>query len=195
MHIFDPQSGKVTEQLKHDPANQGSLSGDAISAIYPSDDGIIWVGMANTGIDVLDRRGAQFATYSSSGLENNQVTAIYQSQAGMIWLGTKAGLLQLDPNTGQVSSYQLHQDESFIPPPRAANITGIYQDRRGQLWVDGIDGLYLLDDKSGKSTRYTPDGKPLGISGHGCRSGWRPLAGRRRSTLSLRHSNQAVHIL
>lgn len=164
LFIYDRQSGHITRPFQFELTNPAGLNSNQFSAIYESEDGVLWFGTFNNGLNRLNPRQSQFANYPVTNLSGNNLNAIYQDPAGTLWLGLGRILNRLDLATGQIQVYEFDPSQNVEEGPETVNISGIYRDGQGQLWLDGPGGLYALDESTGQFTRYTPEAGPFSIS-------------------------------
>ncbi|MDZ4721804.1 MAG: two-component regulator propeller domain-containing protein [Roseiflexaceae bacterium] len=153
LFVFDPQAKRFIAHYTNDPANPDSFHNDAIWAISESPKGLIWIGTANSGIDMLDLPQTQFAFYRRDPTNPDTVSgqslhAMYQQPDGILWVGTVNGLLRMDLRDGSLKKFWYRDTISPPLPPEALKISTIYPDSQGGLWFDGVDGLYHFDRQS-----------------------------------------------
>jgi signal transduction histidine kinase/ligand-binding sensor domain-containing protein/ActR/RegA family two-component response regulator len=129
---------------RHDPADPGSLAGNAVSALFVDRDDRLWCGAEEAGLDVLDRRSGRFTHYrhgsAADSLSSDDVWTIAQDRSGAIWVGTYAGGLdRLDPRTG---GFEHHRHDSTNPQSIAAdNVLGLFAAGDGRLWIGSDAGV------------------------------------------------------
>ncbi len=132
--------------------------------IYPSQDGVYWVG-TNNGVIKLVPKHKLFRLLvplkkGESVDKERGVTTFSQHTTDQTWVGTNSGLFQYD-----VQKEQLHRD--FLPAHPALrqfdqlNISALYQDTRDGLWIGTIEGfnlnfgLYRYDIRQGTLIDYS----------------------------------------
>lgn len=132
----------------HDPEDPTSISDNVIFALYLADDGTLWVGTRNGGLNRLDRSTDTFTSYRHSALDpsslsHDTVHAIAADADGNVWVGTTEGLNRLDRVTGTFTRY-LHDPED--PRSLAADrVNSLTADRDGRIWVGTVSGLCRFD--------------------------------------------------
>ncbi len=129
--------------LRHDPDDDDSLSGNAINTLHEDRSGNLWIGTDGTGLDRLDRlpeRPARqrFSHYrEQDGLASNQVLGILEDDAGHLWLSTSRGLSRLDPRTGTFRNFGIEDGlQSNVFSYRSA-----FESPRGEMFFGGIHGF------------------------------------------------------
>ncbi len=140
--LFDPAAGQFRQRYLPDLTRQNSLSEDYITTLYRDKGGVIWLGTANWGLNLLDLRQSRFAHYSSSpnnpnSLAQASVETITGNNQGRLWLGTGSTLNQFDLNTGQVTHHT-----PTLPPQEPAALNSTYLDRQGMVWL-GLSNRWL----------------------------------------------------
>ncbi|MEP2237967.1 MAG: two-component regulator propeller domain-containing protein [Maribacter sp.] len=130
---------KVTETFSTYPA---ILKDKRISAIYPEDDGSLWVGTLYSGVyyfentDELGTRPKRYSFQSNinSTVKANKVHSITKDISGNVWVGTNKSLYKLkkDSNSNYVQFKVLNE-----------GVKSLFLDKNGKLWV-GIKGHYLI---------------------------------------------------
>lgn len=108
------------------------------------DGDIVWLGSPYSGLYKLDRKIHTILTHYCDGLEefpleSNDVCYIYKDSARHLWLSTGSGLLKMDLETLEVTSYAGRRE--------LANnrIVSIVEDTQGYLWMGTNKGLYKYD--------------------------------------------------
>jgi ligand-binding sensor domain-containing protein len=76
----------------------GGLSGERVSTLYQSADGVIWIGNPFSGLSEFD--GARFRSYTiAQGLSDSVILSIAEDGEGGLWLGTyRSGAMRLARN-------------------------------------------------------------------------------------------------
>ena len=137
---YAPGKG-VTARLTHDPDNPHSLSDDGVRSLHESSDGTLWVGTQN-GLNRLraeDRREGRnrFTLYTrSDGLPDNTIYGILPDGA-YLWLSTNRGLSRLDPNTGQVRTFDSR--DGLVGDEMNGGAELVASD--GTLYFGGVSGV------------------------------------------------------
>lgn len=132
--------------------------------IYPSQDGVYWVG-TNNGVIKLVPKHKLFRLLvplkKGESIDTKRgVTTFSQHTAQQTWVGTNSGLFQYD-----VQKEQLHRDFLQAHPALKQldefNISALYQDTRNGLWIGTIEGfnlnfgLYRYDIRQGTLVDYS----------------------------------------
>jgi len=160
LYYFDRRTEGFTLRFEHDESNPDSLDSNAIMSVYRDRSGVLWVGTENAGLNLLNFRQEQFASYTHSpsnpnSLSPGRVKGIYQDADGVLWAGLfPRALDRIDRKTGKITH--------LIPHPgypnslgEGTNVNSIYRDAAGYLWVGGGgSGVVRLDERTGQFKHY-----------------------------------------
>ncbi len=164
IYVFDPQTKKFIAHYLNDVANPDSLSAGSTWVIYEDREGLLWIGNANSGVDLTDLNQTQFTFYRRNPLSSNsflptQIEAIYQEPGGVIWTGGATNLTRFNPRDGSFKHYPIYSQKVMpLLPPSTLAISAIYPDEQGGLWFDGIDGLYRFDRNTEQIQTFSEPG-------------------------------------
>ncbi len=153
--IFFRRPGETAFQnIRTDPSDPNSLSGNNVWSILEDRKGRMWVGTEFNGLNVMDPAApGRFRQYlpgdAADAISDSEVWTIYEDRSGRLWVGTESGGLN-----------RLKEDESgfihFSHEPgnphsiASENIKTITEDSQGRLWVGTTNGLNLfLGDEAG----------------------------------------------
>jgi signal transduction histidine kinase/ligand-binding sensor domain-containing protein/CheY-like chemotaxis protein/HPt (histidine-containing phosphotransfer) domain-containing protein len=145
---------------RHEPGNADSLASDQVRAILLDRQGRLWIGLGNTGIDVLDTRAAQahFRHYRhdsalAASLGDDEVYALFQDRNDTIWIGTHGGLDRWQPAGDDFTHFRVGSNTT---EQGFQGVSAITQDRNGALWVATYhSGLHQLDATGHVLQSYT----------------------------------------
>ncbi|MCJ8270705.1 MAG: ATP-binding protein [Psychrosphaera sp.] len=169
--------------FKHQPANQLSLSDNAISSIVEDGEGMLWIGTHGGGLNKYSRHTKHFEHFKHSrsdpdSLSGNSVFTLFKASNSTLWIGTKgSGLNRLDLNqinditvpvgegvsdTGQHSTvverlhfkrYQNNAEDAYSLSDNF--VTAIFEDSTGLLWIGtATGGLNRFDVETERFERY-----------------------------------------
>ncbi len=163
LFYFDKRTQRFTRLFQRDASDPYSLSDNSVVSIFRDRSGLIWVGTANGGLNVLDLRQQRFRHYTHrpgdpDSLSPGRVTAIHEDPDGVLWVGLfPRALDRFDRSTGKISRY--------VPVAGRGNglskgseLNTILRDTRGYLWLGGwAAGLDRFDDRRGRFKHYAHD--------------------------------------
>ncbi len=126
-----------------------------VRAMLGARDGRVWIGTESDGLAVYDPQTDRITAFASDrGLAASDgpslappveqalratIRAIAEDRDGSLWIGTQgAGLVRLDPATGQGRLYGRGAGPGAVPDDR---VLSLLVDSRGQLWVGTWHGL------------------------------------------------------
>jgi signal transduction histidine kinase/ligand-binding sensor domain-containing protein len=160
LYYFDRRTNRLARLFRHDETNPSSLNDSSVVSIYRDRSGLLWIGTANGGLNILDFQQEQFGHYTHRSADPNSLAsgramALYEETDGDLWVGFfPRALDRVNRSTGRVTHY--------VPGPPNVNALGgggdinsIHKDARGYLWVGGwAGGLDRFDERSGRFTHY-----------------------------------------
>ena len=142
-------------------ADPRSLSPNPVNAMYVEQNGRLWVGTVEGGLNLREPGSTDFIHYttSNSGLSHNSVSALAADRHGRLWIGTWGGGLCVTDRQGahQISRLEFPGDFRWLTNFVGALATDSINDG---LWIGSNAGLFFYDFKSGQIE------EPF----HGCRS-------------------------
>jgi signal transduction histidine kinase/ligand-binding sensor domain-containing protein len=108
--------------------------------------GNIWVGSANNGLVILNRKTEVFTIHTfrindKGSSKNSTVEVIYQDRSRTIWVGTADGLYQYDQKRQAFTKF------SFAPDVLNMEVTSIIEDRQNRLLIGTNNGIYSVERK------------------------------------------------
>ena len=124
--------------------NPGSLSPNAVNAIYVEPDGVLWVGTVEGGLNrrAKDEEDYTHFTSRNSGLSHNSVSTLAADKQGRLWIGTwGGGVCLLDmKNPQHITRLNLTEEQS-----RLTNFVGAlsYDPINDGMWIGSNDGMFF----------------------------------------------------
>jgi ligand-binding sensor domain-containing protein len=157
---LDRYDGYRFVHYRHDDADEHSLSGNVITALYTDRSGNVWVGACGAGINRFDPRTQQFQRFQHDAadpvsLSSDSPRMIYQDTSGVIWIASEGGLSHLNADGDSFTNYR-HDDAD--PSTSGSNsVRSIAEDATGTLWLGTSNGLSRFDRATGQFTTYRHD--------------------------------------
>jgi len=171
LFAFDHHNQKVDFLTGHSnvPEDPGSITSNAITAIYRDRKGYIWVG-TYAGLNYYDPYRKGFTHYKvnfqPNGLFNSNVRCFYQDLDGQIWVGTRdeGGISKFDPAKGTFVNYRSNsKSSSGLTDGNVLSLTGLDNERL--LIGTNNSGLFIFHKSSGTFTHVEDDpGSNLTVS-------------------------------
>ncbi|HEX3661288.1 MAG TPA: two-component regulator propeller domain-containing protein [Acidobacteriaceae bacterium] len=131
------------------------LSGNYTANVLQAQDGTMWIGADNNGLNHLLADGRVEVWNQSRGLPNQAVYSILQRHDGSLWLGFQRGTIA-EIRNGHVSVWRDAQASD-------SSINALYEDREGRLWA-GTFGRGLAEFEHGGFRHITDSGRISGIT-------------------------------
>jgi signal transduction histidine kinase/ligand-binding sensor domain-containing protein/DNA-binding response OmpR family regulator len=156
---YDPATKKLNH-YKHDPADPGGISTNAVWSFLEDKQDRLWIGTVPGGLMKVDASLHKFKVYSHqenlpNSLSNDHVLGIFESpqQPGIIWMGTLGGgLNRLDLETGNFQHFRHDPENKHSISSDIVWTT--YEDSNGTFWVGTEAGLEVMDRETGKFSPY-----------------------------------------
>lgn len=131
---------------RYDPTNSGSLSPNAVNAMYTEANGTLWVGTVEGGLNRLSPHDTGFTHYtaSNSGLPHNSVSTLTADGDGNLWIGTWGSGVAIMPfsQPGQITRVEPQQVLLAFVGALA------YDALNHGMWIGTNDGLFFYDQQS-----------------------------------------------
>ena len=163
LSYFDRRTERFARLYQHSRTEPDSLSDNSVTTIYRDRSGLLWVGTANGGVNILDLRQRQFSHYTHrpeapeepDSLSPGKVSAIHEDSNGVLWVGSfPRALDRLDRKSGRIAHYLPGADGLS----KGNEVNSILKDARGYLWVGGEGaGLDRFDERTGRFKHYGHD--------------------------------------
>ena len=144
--------------FKPNADNPNSISDRWITALQTSEDGSIWIGTRQGGLNLYDPRTEKFIHFTHDpgdpdSLSNNSINAVLVDSTGAVWIGTDNGLDKLDPISKDIVHY-VHAADNPIGLSNN-HITALLEDHRGNIWIGTAeDGLNRFVPSTGVFFQY-----------------------------------------
>ncbi len=156
---FEIKSVETFRHIVPDDTAPNSLSSYSIYTIYEDDQGILWIGTQQSGVNILDKNKHKFKTVrhnikDPTSLSGNRVSCFLRDKDGNTWIGADGGGLNRMRRDGKTFDHFRHN------PNDPTSLSGddvkkMIEDRDGYLWiVTYAHGLNRMDRKTGKCRRF-----------------------------------------
>ena len=138
------------------PAGDGGVRGLSVSALAPSERGVL-VGTAGSSLFAVDARTGRFTPVDiGSDIDAQNVTDVYEDADGTVWASTLGGgLRRRSPGGGGLRVYEpVPGDPGSLS---GDDVSALMEDRQGVLWVATLSGLDRFDRARGTTVRLRHD--------------------------------------
>ncbi len=161
--LLSSETGELLEDFRF--ASVGELGTSSVYTMFQDDQGIMWFGTWDSGLQRYDPEFRQTLTFQNQpenefSLSDNTVRSIHQDNQGNLWIGTYNGLNLLksqDRINGNFKFYSFHEKDG-LPNNSVYSITN---DDSGYLWLGTNRGLSRFNPGSNEFKNFTTvDGLP-----------------------------------
>ncbi|MDP2362937.1 MAG: two-component regulator propeller domain-containing protein [Ignavibacteria bacterium] len=147
------KSRKKVTVFRFDPNNSYSISSDKVTSLCESEDGSIWIGTENDGLNRYNKNTGRFIRYRNdpknlNSISSNQITSlVYDDEENSLWIGFLHGNIdKLNLSTNLYTHYRAKTDHT--PSLSINSIIVIYRAKRSGLLVGTFEG---------ELNRFNPD--------------------------------------
>lgn len=136
------------KSYQHSDADSTTISSNRIQVILQDSRKRLWIGTANGGLNLFDRKNETFRQVSlDDGTATDYITSISEDRSGQIWVSTLKGL-----KTVEMSSLKLRpvRQLSRSPDLYAGKTWSAFQDRDNSVWLGTNTGLAKIDARTKK---------------------------------------------
>ena len=152
---IDTDKFEAIHEIKNDPQ---SLSTSFLKSLYMDDKGLLWIGTATSGADILNTRPDLFHEVSINVPEESfsyQPASFLLDSAQTFWVGgSEGGLFRFDEHFNLTGNYKMWYSKPGSFEKRENNrINCIYENNDKTLWLGFYQWGPVLFDKEQKSFR------------------------------------------
>jgi len=151
---------------RHNPESNASLSSNLILSLCPDQNGGLWIGTENGGLNFLSKNMKTFINFKNDqnvphSLNDNSIYSIYQDKTGNLWIGTYTGGINIIYQGRQAFKHYMNVPGN----PNSLSNNSVWEfceDQQGFIWIatDG-GGLNKLDPQSGKFEYFNSENSNL----------------------------------
>ncbi len=133
---------------------KNGLSNNQVICIYENNDGKIWIGMLNGGLQIYDpESGALQLINESNGLSNNSVVGILEDEDGDKWVSTFSGITVLS-NEGEIL-FKVQEKDGISH--QEFNRFSYHKLEDGRLIFGAVSGINVLEPQKIKAVLTQKD--------------------------------------
>jgi signal transduction histidine kinase/ligand-binding sensor domain-containing protein/DNA-binding response OmpR family regulator len=145
--------GNELDYYRYQSDDNTSLSDDMVTSMLVDDNGEIWIGTKNGGLNLYNKHGNNFKRFMYSAgnaetISSNYIFSLCNGDAQTLWVGTSHGLNKLNKHNGSVS--RINERINF--PDKVIN--GILLDEEQNLWISTNKGILHYYEDEGLFTPY-----------------------------------------
>jgi len=153
------KGNKVLKRFVHDPSNPASISSNGITSLKMDQQGILWVGLEEGGLNSFDPKTSRFNHYENDmatkgSFARANIFSIVDDGKDALYLATTMGLECMNRKDGTITHYENN--------PRDSNslsnsiVTAVVQDEPGVFWLGTWNegGINHFNKHTGKWKRY-----------------------------------------
>jgi len=166
--------GYTFRAYQNDPFDPFSISGNEIQGLFEDHFGRLWIGTANSGLDVFDPQTGLF--YHLRTLAGQRISCFAETFDGSVWVGTDNGARRVllparlpadSPDllaVAQVDAFYWDnlENDNQLPPNQ---INDLATDRTGKLWVSTNLQIGCFDPGNARFQTIFPDLRKLSKDG------------------------------
>jgi signal transduction histidine kinase/ligand-binding sensor domain-containing protein len=159
LHRLDVASGRFEND------NTGALTGglptENMQTLFPTAEGLLWVGTEDRGVAIVDLKPGPFTVYQAksdvraypNALWPGAIRAAVEDRDGALWLGiADTSLARFDRERSVVTHYR--HDPADRHSPAGTRPQALLVSRSGTLWIGYHTGLDRFDRASGRFVNY-----------------------------------------
>lgn len=143
---------KKSELTNFNRSSPTKLTSNIVKEIVQDDEGMIWIGTENGGVNLIDKRGYAVTSLvydeeDDRSLSENSIHSMLKDRDGIIWLGTyKSGISFYHPDIFRFQMYRYQRSKSNSLPFRDVN--ALAGDSLGNLWIGTNGGGLIYFDRA-----------------------------------------------
>jgi len=148
-----------TERLDkwtHNRENLLGLSENSLMGMLLDDQGLLWIGTARKGINILDTKNP-FKIYQSSNswLSSHLISSIFEDSRGSLWIGTSGSGLNVISDRIRHDQFINTEFGRFFSK---SYVTCIEEDDKNNIWIGTSGGgIFKYNIYTGNYKRFTND--------------------------------------
>jgi ligand-binding sensor domain-containing protein len=136
----------------HNPNDKNSICHNEISAIFESQNKILWVG-TSSGLNKYNRETETFTRYTvEDGLPSNLICAILEDKYENLWISTGKGISKFNPEKNSFKNFDAGdglQGNEF-------KYFSSYKNKKGVMFFGGTNGLTMFHPDKIKNNIFIP---------------------------------------
>ena len=134
--------------------NAGRTSSRRFTTVLPDNNGIVWIGTLDAGLDRFNTRTGEITNFNHAinGLPDDRVVSLVKDESNFLWVATRTGIARLN---SMHSEFRLFSEEDGLQND-GFNPGAVTRDAAGRLYFGGVDGLNIIDPSNLPALPRTP---------------------------------------
>lgn len=148
--------------FRHKRSDKMSISSDYITSITEDNEGYMWFGTRDAGLNKFYPRNKIFIRYQSkasdaTSLSVDEVLSVYCDKSGVVWVGTSLGGINMYHKA--MRKFDMYTSNPYDKNSLSAKqVRCIYQDKNKKIWIGTeTGGLNLWNRREGGFTHFLRD--------------------------------------
>jgi len=147
------------EHYQHNPNDENSLSDNNVTSLLQDENGIIWIGTKNGGLNRFNPETNEFKAFTNLGNNSciTNISCLYEFSDGNLWIGTNGfGLIKFNPQSETCSDFKNDKKNPKSISDNRIFCINSYSENSKDFLLIGTDGhgLNVLDVETNTFTRY-----------------------------------------
>lgn len=131
------------KSYQRNDADSSTISSNRVQVILQDSKQRLWVGTANGGLNLFDRKKESFRRITlSDNTGTDYITSITEDRRGQIWVSTLKGLKMVDVNAARLLTLPALR---HLPALHEGKTWSAFQDFDNSLWIGMNTGLVRID--------------------------------------------------
>jgi len=151
LKMFDPGTNRFTHYRTNN--QPGSITENAVFALYEDKRDRLWVGTNGGGLCLFDGESKKFKAFRAvDGLPNDAIMGILEDDSSNLWISTNKGICKFNPDKASFKNYNESdglQGNQFVRWAFTKLATG-------ELLFGGTNGFNLFNPPNIKDNPYVP---------------------------------------
>lgn len=137
--------------------NASRTTSRRFTTVLPDNNGIIWIGTLDAGLDRFNTRTGEITNFNNSinGLPDDRIVSLIKDETNFLWVATSSGIARLN---SMQSEFRIFSAEDGLQKD-GFNTGAVARDMAGKLYFGGLDGLNVIDPANLPALPRTP--KPI----------------------------------
>ncbi len=136
LNKYDPSSNVFT-RFQYDRYSQNGISGNSITSVTEDNEGNIWAGTEENGLNKYDLKEDKFTVFENIP----RISTLLNDKDGNIWIGAGEDLYIYTISDKNVKKF----NDIYKSNINLSNITSLYKDKNNSIWIGAWQSIYKFD--------------------------------------------------